>query len=200
MTAQAGDTFLLKRTQRRDLRRLRALIPAHERRRAAERAARQALQWLRVRPRRTVAVYLSAGSELDTQPLIAGLRHAGHRVCVPVVLPNAGLRFVELAPSTRLRRNHLGICEPETARAPIRHAQLDAILMPLVGFDHEGRRLGAGGGYYDRYLARPRRGKRPQRIGYAFAMQGVERLPDDPWDIRLDAIITERGIRLWPTG
>ena len=200
MTAQAGDTFLLKRTQRRDLRRLRALIPGHERRYAAKRAAQHALRWLQLRPSRTVAVYLSAGSELETHPLIACLQRAGHRVCVPVVLANAGMRFVELAPSARLRRNRLGIREPDAASAQVPYAQLDAILLPLVGFDHDGRRLGAGGGYYDRYLARPRAGMRPLRIGYAFAVQGVERLPDDPWDIRLDAIITERGIRVWPTG
>ena len=65
---------------------------------------------------------------------------------------------------------------------------------PLVGFDRHGARLGSGGGYYDRWLSRPRIAHKPRYLGYAYALQQVERLPRDDWDVPLDAVITERGI------
>ncbi len=200
MTAQAGDTLIQKRALRRELRLRRAAIGAAARRAASELAATHALVALRARRCRHIAVYLSAGSELDTAPLIAALHAAGLRVFVPLVLPRQTLGFVGLRPDTRLRRGSLGIAEPVLRRPLIRRRQLDAVLMPLVGFDGQGFRLGAGGGYYDRWLARPRIGRKPLLLGYAYACQRVECLPRDPWDRRMDAVITEQGMLRWPTG
>ncbi|MGH8446644.1 MAG: 5-formyltetrahydrofolate cyclo-ligase, partial [Solimonas sp.] len=73
---------------------------------------------------------------------------------------------------------------------------LDAILLPLLGFDAHGNRLGTGGGYYDRWLARPRVAQRPRYLGYAYALQQIERVPREPWDVRLDAVITENKV-IW---
>lgn len=97
----------------------------------------------------------------------------------------------------RLARRRFGLWEPQRGprRAPRR---LDAIVLPLLGFDSQGTRLGTGGGYYDRALARCR-GVRPLRIGYAYALQQCERLPREAWDIPLHAVVTERGVQ-WPTG
>lgn len=77
--------------------------------------------------------------------------------------------------------------------------KLDMILLPLVGFDGEGRRLGMGAGYYDQTLAFVNKDslQRPQLIGTGFAAQEVDRLPEDPWDIRLDGILTEEGLRFF---
>lgn len=69
--------------------------------------------------------------------------------------------------------------------------------MPLLGFDRQGYRMGMGGGYYDSslaFLARRRHWRRPKLIGLAFEAQARDRLPTDPWDIPLDAVITERGL------
>lgn len=94
-----------------------------------------------------------------------------------------------------MRRNRFGIPEPlGKAVAPQR---LDAVCVPLVGFDGRGRRLGMGGGFYDRTFAVNARKKRgnargPRLIGLAHACQQVGRLPHEDWDVRLTGVVTER--------
>ena len=200
MTAQAGDTFSLKCTQRRELRQLRTSIALEERRRAAVAAAHHARRWLMAHRCRNVALYLSAGSELDTVPLRSLLLASGCRIWIPIVMPGNGMRFVAFKADSTLRRNRLGILEPVRKRSRIAKNRLDAILLPLVGYDRQGRRLGAGGGYYDRWLASLQTSRRPLRAGYAYACQRVEAVPADTWDVPLHAVITEEGIQTWPTG
>jgi 5-formyltetrahydrofolate cyclo-ligase len=76
-----------------------------------------------------------------------------------------------------------------------RPPRLDLVVLPLVAFDDEGRRLGMGGGYYDRWLARPRAARRPLRVGFGFALQEARVVPATAHDVRLDAVVTERGLR-----
>jgi 5-formyltetrahydrofolate cyclo-ligase len=107
--------------------------------------------------------------------------------------------FVPLEAGTPLRGNAFGIAEPAhgaRGRLPVRH--LDTILVPLVGFDAQGHRLGMGAGYYDRAL-RPRRDRaqpfrRPRLVGVAYSVQQVARLDPAPWDVALDLVVTERGV------
>ena len=195
MTAQAGDTLIQKRALRRELRLRRAAVSGADRRRAALAAAAHAIRLLTNRRVRRVAIYLSTASELDTAPLFAALLARGSQVFVPQVLPQGRLRFLRWLPGMHLRRGRLGIAEPCGRSALARREQLDAVIVPLVGYDSDGYRLGAGGGYYDRWLARARIGHRPLVLGYAYAFQRVERLPRDPWDRRMDAVVTEHGIQ-----
>ena len=201
MTAQAGDTLNLKRALRRELRLRRASVSGAARQRAAQAAAEQALRLLEARRCRHIGVYLHVGSELSTTPLIDALRRRGCALYVPVTLAEPGqMRFARFTSHARLRRKRYGIREPASRSAWVMRARLDAVILPLVGFDAQGHRLGTGGGYYDRWLARPRVGRRPLLLGYAFSIQQVERLPLEPWDRRLDAVVTERGVLRWPTG
>ena len=177
-----------KQALRQQLRSQRASLPASSRTRAARKAARHAKKLLR--GCRNVAVYLSCGSELDTAPLIHQLNHRGSRVYVPK-LRGQRMAFVSLKRGAALRRNRFGIFEPVTSQ---RAARLDAIVLPLLGFDATGRRLGQGGGYYDRVLANSRPYRRPLRIGYAYAVQEVAKILANAQDARLDTIITEQGI------
>jgi len=78
----------------------------------------------------------------------------------------------------------------------LRASHMDVLLLPLLGFDSQGTRLGQGGGYYDRALSHCR--FRPYRIGLGYAAQQVQTLPHEPWDQRLDAVITERGLQRFP--
>ena len=191
MTAQAGDTTSLssrKAAQRKALRAVRRAVPPVERRRAAQAAARHLARACRRWQARHVALYLGIPEELDTQPLIAALR--GARLYAPRVGRDGALRFARLAPP--LRRNRYGIREPAALRCPPR---LDLIVLPLVAFDAQGRRLGMGGGYYDRLLARARAFRRPLRVGFGFAAQEVAAVPAGARDVRLDAVVTERGVR-----
>lgn len=199
MTAQAGDTFLIKQTLRRELRARRFLLPAAQRARAAEAAADSAVRLLQSLRVRSVAIYLAYGVELDTAPLRERLHRVGITVAVPRMRGQGVMRFERLDRKTPLRRNRRGIREPAGHGVCLLRRHFDAMLLPLLGFDSCGGRLGAGGGYYDRWLARPRIGRRPLLLGYAYAVQEVERVPIDAWDVKLDAVITEQGVR-WLTG
>ena len=116
------------------------------------------------------------GAELDTAPLRLKLRQHRLHLYVP-----------------RLRAGCMGFI-------PCRHAKkMDVILLPLLGFDASGTRLGQGGGHYDRALAFARRGRRPLFVGYGYSAQQCDALPREPHDVRLDAVITEKGLQ-WLIG
>ncbi|QDQ26938.1 5-formyltetrahydrofolate cyclo-ligase [Chitinimonas arctica] len=167
-------------------------------RRAAEAAVARRAKPLLKRGRR-IAAYTAVGSELSLAPLIRLARARGVEIWLPLV-PRRGrrLRFARLDdPSGQWRANRYGIQE-FVSRRHIGAQRLDLVLLPLLGFDEEGGRLGQGGGYYDCTLAfrgRRRQWKKPRLIGVAFACQGLARLPREPHDVLLDAILTEQGLR-----
>lgn len=137
-------------------------------------------------------MYLAFDGELELDDVIRAAWRMGKSVYVPVL--GRKMRFVSL--STETATNDYGIQEPTatpTANAP----NLDLVLVPLVGFDTGGARLGMGGGHYDRYFRQRlhrRHWRRPKLLGVAFELQRVERLELAPWDVPLDAIVTELGL------
>lgn len=197
MTALAGDTSsssmaARKTALRSHLRAKRVAISFAYRRRAAGQCATRLLRLLG--GSRRVAVYLSAHSELSTIPLVAALLRRGRRVYVPMTRRDFRMCFVPLRPGMPLRRSPLGLPQPVSTRGTVSAGAFDAIVLPLLGFDAKGRRLGNGGGYYDRALSGLGRTRRPQLIGYAFAIQQADELPEEPWDIPLHTVVTECGI------
>lgn len=90
-------------------------------------------------------------------------------------------------------RNRFGIREPIKSSSPLFANQLDLVLLPLLAFDRTGNRLGMGAGYYDRALQAlvHQPSTRPRLIGLAHSFQEVESIQAQPWDVTLDAIITE---------
>lgn len=201
MTAQAGDTTssssaLAQRKSRlrRELRNQRNAIPTETARRAELLAACHlaASAWLR--HARHVAVYLDYGSELGTSALIDALLRDGKQVYVPRIITQRRMCFVQLTARTPLRLNPFGISEPAGRPRQRSARQMDVIVLPLLGFDGRGHRLGTGGGYYDRALAAPRPFRKPRLVGYGYELQKVTALPAERWDIRLDAAATEAGI------
>ena len=140
-----------------------------------------------------MALYFAVGSELGTAPLIQALQAAGTTVLLPRIDPvrPGRMHFAPLARMGERRRGPHGIAEPWPAAR--RGQRIDLMLLPLLAFDEQGRRLGSGGGYYDRWLQTHPRPK--CCAGYAYAMQQVQAIPAEPWDIPLDAVCTERGLR-----
>jgi 5-formyltetrahydrofolate cyclo-ligase len=176
------------------LRHKRSAIPDETTRESALRAACHLAgsRWLR--HAQHVAVYLDYGSELGTAPLIDALLREGKQVYVPRIGAQRRMRFLQLTAATPLRMNAFGIPEP-AGRVRLRGVRrLDVIVLPLLGFDGRGHRLGTGGGYYDRALAAPRPFRKPLLVGYGYEMQKVAAIPSEPWDIRLDAAATEAGL------
>lgn len=133
----------------------------------------------------TIAVYLRQDGELDLAPVIAKGRERGVVFAVPV-LACGSLRFAAYRAEEPLRRGRYGLLEP--ANPAVLRPTL--VVAPLVAFDRQGNRLGMGGGHYDRYFA-----EHPQteRIGVAHDCQRAWELPTDLWDVRLDAVVTEKG-------
>ena len=113
------------------------------------------------------------------------------------------MQFVQMGLDERTARaNRLGIQEPQGLRT-IAPRRLDLVLLPLVGFDARGVRLGAGGGYYDRAFAF-RRWRRawhaPRLIGIAYSFQQVDTLTPAAHDVLLAAVVTEKGMLRCATG
>lgn len=101
---------------------------------------------------RTVAVTLSQAFEINTAPLILHARHKGKQVLIPRTLPNRQMEFVDFNEDTNLVQSKFGVLEPENGKV-VSPANIDLIVVPGVAFTKHGKRLGFGGGYYDRYLA-----------------------------------------------
>jgi 5-formyltetrahydrofolate cyclo-ligase len=148
-----------------------------------------------------VAAYLPFDREADTAALLLAASRRGVRVFVPVVvdLRHRRLRFHPLSGKTR--RGAFGISIPHGAPHRSLHwtapRWFNLIVVPLVGVDGGGRRLGMGGGFYDRALAfrRARKSWRgPRLVGFAFDCQKVDTVFADAWDVRLDCLATESGL------
>ena len=162
------------------------------RRRASAALTRRLAQLPAFRRARDVALYASTDGEIDLGPLAERAVALGKRVWLPIVRPGGRMEFARSRPGTPVRRNSFGILEPASMRRERRDAgRMDLVVVPLVAFDRAGRRLGMGGGFYDRALAGARR---PYIAGASFALQEVPRLPARPWDIPMHVIVTERGI------
>ena len=186
------------RQLRRRLRATRRSLKPREQREHAFALKRRLCASLWFRRARRIAFYVAADGEIDPAPALRAALNAGTRCYLPMLRkyrPGA-LWFLAYRSRTRLRRNRFGIPEP-TYRHRKRVAPwgLELILLPLVGFDPECRRLGMGGGFYDRtlgYLRLRRHWKAPRLIGLAHECQKVEQLEAQPWDVPLDAVVTER--------
>jgi 5-formyltetrahydrofolate cyclo-ligase len=135
-----------------------------------------------------IAGYWPMGDEMDPRPLMLALASRGHAIALPVTPPRGQpLAFHAWAPGAALRPGPMGTSEPVAGE----ELRPDVLLVPLLAFDRAGRRLGYGGGYYDRTLA-ALPGAKP--IGIAYAGQEMPEVPAGPQDMRLPLIATEDSV------
>ncbi len=115
--------------------------------------------------------------------------------CLPCLGDDGFLTFAPWRAGDPLVPNRFGIPEPDVDPASrLDPADLALVLLPLVGFDRSGARLGMGGGWYDRSFAfRQSRAAPPVLAGIGFACQEVPALAMESWDVRLDGVVTEHG-------
>jgi 5-formyltetrahydrofolate cyclo-ligase len=183
---------------RRTLRDLRAAVPAASRIAAAQALVARLEQVPEFMTDRRIGGYWAVDGELPLMALMGGLLARKQQYCLPVVGTDRQLRFAPWQPGEAISTNRYGIPEPACAPADLlQPTELDVVLVPLLGFDRRGHRLGFGGGYYDRsfaYLrARADVGK-PVLVGVAYALQEVAVLDEQPWDVHLDYVATEREL------
>jgi 5-formyltetrahydrofolate cyclo-ligase len=178
---------------RTQLRARRAALTAGERDAAAAAIAVHGVRLLarRAQARAIVGAYWPVRGEADPRPLARALAACGARLALPVVHGDA-MTFRRWANDDALVPAGFGALGP-AAEAPAVVPTL--VLAPLVGFDARGMRLGQGKGYYDRWLQSLR--TRPFVCGVAFACQQVAAVPSEAHDQRLDAVVTEQGVRTW---
>jgi 5-formyltetrahydrofolate cyclo-ligase len=138
-----------------------------------------------------VSGFLGIGEEIDPTPLIRRLLDEGYSLCLPVMEGKGKpLLFRPWQPGDPLAETTWGIREPLPEAGAV---EPDIILGPLLAFDAEGYRLGYGGGFYDRTLARLRALKPTVSIGIAFDEQRVDAVPHVDYDERLDWVLTPTG-------
>lgn len=187
MTAKA------KAALREAVLRRRAALPEQERASLSRRILAEVLDLPSYRLSNVVLAYASFGAELRTDEYLRRVLDDGKTLLLPRVEPGGlrlyGVRDVvgDLVPGT------WGIREPAPERCTRADpGTVDFALVPGVAFDLAGRRLGYGGGYYDRLLAEGPVG-RASLVSGAFEVQIVEEVPADPHDVPVDVVITEQG-------
>jgi 5-formyltetrahydrofolate cyclo-ligase len=160
---------------------------------AGARAADQLMAQFSLPAGAIVSAYWPMGDELDPRPLIQRLHAAGHVIGLPVVVAKgAPLIFRSWTPETRFVPGGFKTEVPEPGAPEV---VPNLLIIPLLAFDGAGYRLGYGGGFYDRTLAKLRSLARVTAIGFAYEGQAVEAVPHAEYDQPLDAIATERSYR-----
>ncbi|MEO3976168.1 5-formyltetrahydrofolate cyclo-ligase [Streptomyces sp. CAU 1734] len=197
-----------KRAIRERLLDARRALSGEEVREAAGAFARQALGLPELSEAATVAAYVSVGREPGTRALLDALRERGVRVLLPVLLPDNDLDWGVYEGAERLARAGRGLLEPAGPRLGTDGVlEADAVLLPGLAVDGRGMRLGRGGGSYDRVLERIGRdapgergerggaGERPALVVLLYTHEVVERVPAEPHDHPVHAVITPEGVR-----
>ncbi|WP_330215150.1 5-formyltetrahydrofolate cyclo-ligase [Pseudomonas sp. AM8] len=183
---------------RRMLRKARRALTPSEQRQAAHGLYRQLAQHPLFRRAKHISLYLPTDGEIDPRLLLRAAQRRGKATYLPVLSawPRTKMVFQRVKPGETLLPNRFRILEPRVnARRQRKVWALDLVLLPLVGFDDAGGRLGMGGGFYDRslaYLARRKSWRKPALLGLAHECQKVDRLAQASWDVPLAGTVTDR--------
>lgn len=169
----------------------RAALSPSFRTKAAIAAAEAFVAAVPIKSGQVVSLYWAIRDELNCEPLLIQLMDEGHQVCLPVVLgPDKPLEFRLWEQGQPLVPSGFGTLAPEAGAHVVKP---DVMVLPMLGFDGKGNRLGYGAGFYDRTIANIN--KPLILVGYAFGAQEVDVMPAEPHDKPLDMVVTEAGVR-----
>ena len=185
---------------RSELRARRRALTPDQQAHAAQELLRKLMSLPLFRRSQHIALYWAMDGEIDLAPIAKQLWKMGKHCYLPVLHPQQQrqLWFVEYSPNTLLKINHFKIPEPDhrnTQKFPAH--LLDIVLLPLVGFDTNGARLGMGGGFYDTTFAfkqKQRPNSKPWLLGVAHTCQQVDKLATAAWDIPLHGVVTDKKV------
>lgn len=141
-----------------------------------------------------IAIYVANDGEINPEALRDFLWNSGKQCYLPVISQgnSKDLLFIEYQPNTPLILNRFGILEPSQQGVTlVSPDEIDVVFVPLTGFDESGRRLGMGGGFYDKTFAFTKTAKKPTLIGLAHECQKVEMIPVEHWDIAMAGVATD---------
>ncbi|MFJ2217420.1 5-formyltetrahydrofolate cyclo-ligase [Streptomyces sp. NPDC101062] len=196
MSADSPDTPG-KSVLRSELLAARGLLSSEDVRKAAQVLSRRALDLPELAHARTVAAYVSVGREPGTRALLDALRARSVRVLLPVLMADNDLDWAPYEGAERLVRAGRGLLEPDgTRQGPEAVLAAETVLLPGLAVDGRGMRLGRGGGSYDRVLSRlARAGATPALVVLLYANEVVARVPEEPHDHPVQAVVTPEGVR-----
>ena len=186
---------MIKDEQRRELRQILASMSTQDRQEASKAICAHLSTLPSIETADTILAYLPLEGEVDLTPLLTALIEKSRTVCVPIVTWENKTMHAGLLPT--LDRESLiegkhGLREPRDS-LPVSADTIDVMLVPGLGFDRNGSRLGRGGGYYDRYLNNHRS---PIVIGVAFDCQMLESIDREEHDQLMTAVVTPSGVIL----
>lgn len=145
-----------------------------------------------------VAGYWAVTGELPLHAAYTRLRARDQAYHLPIISAGNHLAFAAWQPGRPLKNNRFGIPEPDVLVSDrMAPSELELVLVPLLGFDRKGHRLGSGGGFYDRsfsFLQSAARPAQPLMVGIGYHFQEVDSLAPRPWDVALDFIATDREL------
>ena len=140
-----------------------------------------------------LSIYYPSNYEVDILSLFSVINAKKIKILLPIVESKEKMRFVEWKFLEPLRVNHFGMLEPELSKKSLIP---NVMLVPLLAFDETNNRLGYGKGFYDRFLNKFIKAKKKiTTIGIAFSFQKYNKLPKSKFDVKLDYILTEKGIK-----
>ena len=181
----------MKETLRAKYKKLRDRLPASYKKEAARKIAQKLFSLPAWRRAKSVGLYVSVRSEVDTSGIIRQALAEGKKVRAPKVLSDTKIRFFEVSGAKDLKKGTFGILEPKPACKKVGCSTMDMLIVPGIVFDKKGYRLGHGLGYYDRFLPRA---FRAFKVGLSYGKMIVPSLPHDGKDRPVQAVITESGI------
>lgn len=189
-----------KQQLRKNLIKNRRQLSPEQRKKASHLITKQILQTDFFKRSQHIAIYMPFNGEINPMPLLKKIFSMKKKCYLPVLHPlkHNALWFIAYQKKDKLKLNRYGIPEPKIdLKKKMSAWNLDLVLVPLIGFDEHGNRLGSGKGYYDRtfaFLKQRRNSSHPQLIGLAYEMQKIAAIETQSWDVPLDKIVTEEKI------
>jgi len=195
MTESASQTSaqVSRQALRHKLRAMRRDITSRQRVCFDQAIRQHLLQLMESRAASSLAAYWPFDGEPDMIPLCKQLLEQGVEISLPKIAEiGNSMEFHAWRPGLALEKNRFGIHEPgNTEKKSL--AGFAVLIIPLVGYDHLGNRLGVGSGYYDHHLESMRDSPAPLRVGIAYSLQEVELIDHHDWDIPLHGVVNENG-------
>ncbi|MCF6326498.1 MAG: 5-formyltetrahydrofolate cyclo-ligase [Devosiaceae bacterium] len=184
------DISAQKSRLRKEAMERRSALSKEQRQMASAKATDNFFREIKLPQKSIVALYWPIGDELNCWGIIERLQKAGHQVCLPCIKgKDQPLIFREFTGENNLILAGFGTSEPDKNAKIL---QPGLIVLPLLGFDKKGNRLGYGKGFYDRTIAAM--AKKPELCGLAFSVQEFENIPTNAHDVPLTRIVTENGL------
>ncbi len=183
-------TDAAKKKLRKDVLRLRDNLPQEERERMSQSIGERFTSLRPVQECRSLMIFLSFGSEVNTDYIIARAWQQQKRVLVPLCKPETReMTVFAIETFADVEPGYFGIREPKkNSLQPVAKEEIELVVVPAVAFDRRGYRVGYGGGYYDRFL----QDMQVPKIGLAFSCQLVPEVPVGPYDLPVPGILTEK--------